>query len=55
MISTGTYFRSRVYAMRFSIGLLLGILIGASVTVAYYEFWNPDVEEPMEGSDSADR
>jgi hypothetical protein len=28
--------------MRFWIGLLLGLLIGASATVAYYEFWNAD-------------
>ena len=41
--------------MRFWVGLLLGILIGASVTVVYYEFWNPGVEEPMEGSDTADK
>ena len=41
--------------MRFWIGLLLGLLIGAGVTIGYYELWNPDVEEPIEGSDATDK
>jgi hypothetical protein len=41
--------------MRFWIGLLLGLLIGAGATAGYYEFWNPGVEEPMEESDIGDK
>ena len=41
--------------MRFWIGLLLGLLIGAGTTAGYYEFWKADIEEPMEASDDTDK
>jgi len=37
--------------MRFWIGLLLGLLIGASATGAYYEFWDPGADEITESED----
>jgi hypothetical protein len=48
-------FAQEAHKMRFWIGLLLGLIIGAGATVGYYEFWNPGVEEPMEGSDVGDK
>ena len=48
-------FAQEAHKMRFWIGLLLGLVIGAGATAGYYEFWNPGVEEPMEGSDVGDK
>jgi hypothetical protein len=33
--------------MRFWIGLLLGLCIGAAATVAYYELWEIGIEEDV--------
>ena len=51
VLSAAAYFSREVGAMRFWIGLLLGLLIGASATVAYYEFWDPGADEITESED----
>jgi hypothetical protein len=37
----------QVLAMRFWVGLLLGLFIGAAATVAYYELWDSGAEEDV--------
>jgi hypothetical protein len=37
--------------MRFWIGLIIGLAIGAGATVAYYEFWNTGTEMTSDADD----
>ena len=55
VIRSGIVLGGEVCAMRFWIGLFLGLIIGAAATAGYYEFWDPGTDEAIEASEAVDK